>query len=106
MDILMPSLKAVLHLPHHHGSCKPIDEYPNALSGSCRCGLRLVFPLPMGPRHKYKIQVCVCVVCVSGGGRGSVLFLVGHVQVYCVLSTLGMFGVRVILSLLAKSLLE
>ena len=24
--------------PSSHGSCKPIDEYPNALRGPCRCG--------------------------------------------------------------------
>ena len=75
--------------PSSHGSCKPIDEYPNALRGPCRCGDRAGVPTANGRDHqscylllahplngghvvssgcgKYKYKcVCVCVICVCG----------------------------------------
>ena len=34
--------------PSSHGSCKPIDEYPNALREPCRCGDKAGVPAANG----------------------------------------------------------
>ena len=39
--------------PSSHVSCKPIDEYSNALRGPCRCGDKAGVPLPTGHQSCY-----------------------------------------------------